>query len=177
MVYCIAIVGFTCLNFNLHRYLLYAFPPLTIIMIYALQTIFQNNKKFFINIALFSIVALYFIKSNTFMFDENLSYKNIVNVNLKAVQYLEDRHLNNAPVYTNYQFMDELNKPYMGYLKTGAFTNLLKPWDKANNINNPAWCIINDPATFNFNSLPFKVKTEVVYTSSFAVTGVYKEVK
>ena len=176
MVYCISIVGFASLNFSLHRYLLYVFPPLSIIIIFALQTLISNRKHFYTVYAFFCFTCLFFIRSNTLMFDENLCFKDVVKVNQQGVKYLEDHHLNNVPVFANYQFQDELTKPYMGYLKTEIFTDLYKPYDTLplSKKTKEVWCIINEPDSFNFKSLPFKVKKEIIFTSSFASTGIYK---
>ena len=109
------------------------------------------------------------------MYDVNLSFRDMVTVNKKAIAYMEDHFLYKASIIANSPICEEMSDTCMGYLKTKPFINVnLANDNKAIKYNNVQWCIINDPTTFNFNSLPFKVNKIINYKSSFASTGIYK---
>ena len=178
ILFILGVIAFSSLNFSLHRYLLYAIPALCIFTVYCLNTVLNNKILLVVAFFILCTVSIYFAKSNSLMYDENLSFKEMVSVNKKAIAYMEDHQLFNDVIVANSPVCEEMSDTCMGYLRYKNFTkayltNDIKSVSKNNKID---WCIINDPEIFDFNILPFKVKKEIIFTSSFASTGIYKVV-
>ena len=175
-LFCMSVVAFTTFNFIMHRYLLYAIPSLSIITIYALNYLLPDIRKFSISVLLFCFVALYFMESKTFMLDENMSYKKIVNIQLESTKYAEDHQLYNVPIFANYPIYHGLQNPCMGYLSNQPFTNVHTPYDSLTVTAKDSirWCLIYNPVNFDFSTLPFKVKLETSFHTTIATMNIYK---
>ena len=105
-----------------------------------------------------------------------MSYKDLVSVQQKATEYLENKNLFKEAIFADYPVYHGLQHNYMGYLKSREFTNVHTPFDSipVTTKDNIKYCVIYDPATFKFNTLSFNVKEEIQFRSSYAVIGIYK---
>ena len=178
ILYIIGVIAFASLNYSLHRYLLYGIPVLCMLTIYCLNNLLPDKRLFFISYIILCAASIFYAKSNSLMYDENLSFKEMVKVNKQAIEYMENHQLYHAAIVANSPICEEMRDTCMGYLSNKSFTNVHPTNDtgfitKKQSIE---WCIINAPDSFNFKSLPFKVQKEIIYNSSFAATGIYKVV-
>lgn len=100
----------------LTRYLLPAYP---LVIMLGMSTLRRRISRWEWPAALMVIVfvlGLFFDPPYRFAPEDNLTYKDFVDLHYKAAKFLE-QHEQNATVLTAWPATDELNRPYLGYVK------------------------------------------------------------
>jgi hypothetical protein len=100
----------------LTRYLLPAYP---LVIMIGMSTLHRRISRWEWPAALMVIVfvlGLFFDPPYRFAPEDNLTYKDFVDLHFKAAQFLE-QHEQNATILTAWPATDELTRPYLGYVK------------------------------------------------------------
>jgi 4-amino-4-deoxy-L-arabinose transferase-like glycosyltransferase len=100
----------------LTRYLLPVYP---LVIMIGMSTLHRRIGRWEWPAALMVIVfvlGLFFDPPYRFAPEDNLTYKDFVDLHFKAAQFLE-QHEQNATVLTAWPATDELTRPYLGYVK------------------------------------------------------------
>jgi len=106
----------------LTRYLLPAYP---LVIIIAMSTLHRRILRWEWPAAImiiFFVLALFFDPPYKFAPEDNLTYKDFVELHAEAAQFLE-QHERGATVLTAWPATDELSRPYLGYA-AGPFKTL-----------------------------------------------------
>lgn len=106
----------------LTRYLLPAYP---LVIIIAMSTLHRRILRWEWPAAImviFFVLALFFDPPYKFAPEDNLTYKDFVELHVEAAQFLE-QHERGATVLTAWPASDELGRPYLGYV-AGPFKTL-----------------------------------------------------
>jgi hypothetical protein len=100
----------------LTRYLLPAYP---LVIMIGMSTLHRRITRWEWPAAVMVIVfimALFFDPPYRFAPEDNLTYKNFVELHVKAAKFLEE-HEQNSTILTAWPAADELSKPYLGYVR------------------------------------------------------------
>lgn len=99
----------------LTRYLLPAYP---LVVIIAMSTLHRRILRWewpAAVIVIFFVLALFFDPPYRFAPEDNLTYRDFVQLHFRAARFLE-QHARGATVLTAWPAQDELTKPYLGYV-------------------------------------------------------------
>ena len=100
----------------LTRYLLPAYPLVIIIGMSTLHRRIGRWEWPAAIIIIFFVLALFFDPPYRMAPEDNLTYKNFVELHARAARFLE-QHERNATVLTAWPAVDELTRPYLGYVE------------------------------------------------------------
>lgn len=171
----IGAILFAAINFMMNRYLLYALPVVVIMAVSGLMKLIIDKRIMIGIIILLMVVSISFPKSNKFVYDVSLDYKDVVLVQQQATAYLENHNLYHAKIFTNYPVYHGLMDTCLGYLHSQkTFDNITTDSDSIPKNNDIQWVVIYEPSTFEFKKLPCKVYPVTNYISSYAQIGIYK---
>jgi 4-amino-4-deoxy-L-arabinose transferase-like glycosyltransferase len=109
----------------LTRYLLPAFP---LVIIIGMSTLWRRVSRWewpAAVIVIFFVLSLFFDPPYKFAPEDNLTYKDFVELHVQAAQFLTE-HEHNATVLTAWPAVDELKYPYLGYVSTPLATMSIK---------------------------------------------------
>ncbi len=109
----------------LTRYLLPAFPLVIIIGMSTLRRRVSGWEWPAAVIVIFFVLSLFFDPPYKFAPEDNLTYKDFVELHVQAAQFLTE-HEQKATVLTAWPAVDELKYPYLGYVGTPLPTLAIK---------------------------------------------------
>ncbi len=99
----------------LTRYLLTAYP---LVIVIGMSTLYRRIMRWewpASIMIIFFVLALFFDPPYKFAPEDNLTYKDYVELHYEAAQYL-DQHERGATILTAWPATDELSRPYLGYV-------------------------------------------------------------
>lgn len=171
----IGAILFTAINFMMNRYLLYTLPIVAIMTAFGLRKLINDDRLMIGTVILLMIVSISFPKSNKFVYDVSLDYKDVVLVQQQATGYLENHNLYHVKIFTNYPVYHGLMDTCLGYLHSQkTFDNITTESDSISKKNNIQWVVIYEPSTFDFKKLPCQLYPVTNYKSSYAQICIYK---
>lgn len=119
LIYIIAFLFFSSINFYSPRYLLSILPFSIMIFIFLIKTVLEKYNKIFI-ILIFALTLgnnIYFTVNKRKSNDHSLGYRNIVNVQYQMVEYCENQKLYDNPIFTHFLMFNNLTNKDLGYLQ------------------------------------------------------------
>ncbi len=120
--------------------------------------LFTHPHKIYLSIIvifLFSMISIIFIIKSKDNGDNTLSYKNMITVNKKIIEYCEERNLYNDKIYSNFLMKYNLQNTFLGYLNSDNTFTIVDDFNDADyiiissNENYPNKDMIKDPYKLN----------------------------
>jgi hypothetical protein len=93
-LYFVAGLAFCSINFFMIRYIFFIFPVFCILALTIVQQLLKKSKYFFPIILLCILIQVFYMKSDKFKYDTNLSYLDTVEVMTDASSFLKDNFSN-----------------------------------------------------------------------------------
>lgn len=169
-------IAFSFLNTYLARYLMYVLPVLCLLCCLGIRYAVWFRPSFLLPIVVaMGATQVLITTGKTFAYDDDLSYKHIINAHIEAVDYLEKTYPKNTKIYANFPACHALEDPTSGYLHGTAFSNIVseeRPVTEKDLLDTQLFVIYNRP-DFSPASLQKDLTLAKSFSSSFAQVGIY----
>ena len=172
----IVMLIFSSINFYMNRYMMIMITVWSILTAYALQQLYNYKLKIIFLVLAISLsistiaLPLFYMNPKEFKYDEDMSYKKVIDVQQKTIKFLEENLNENEKVYVNFPLNYSYADKRLGYSSRQdiTFTTQFTP--------DIQYCAFIDPGTYNYHK-PEGFLHLRTFSSSFAKVKLFKKAR